>query len=316
MTEPPERDDAETSGRRISWTTVALIGGLALLLLIIVYFATRRNADEDKLTKNQVVAAAPKSREKLCASSDAYELIKRELFRRAAQLRGSDQATYDRLAAYASVRMENAVMESEDPSTGAVNCSGSLSLDLPPGVAVAGGRRTLSSEIDYSVTAAADGSGTVVLLRNADAIITSLATLVGIIETPPSASQQPETANQAPGETSPGALAPQPGPAPPGPPSRPTNAGPSFDCSAPRSRGEAAVCSDAGLSSLDRQLAGQYNRAFTNASSDQRGLLRDTARRFYAYRDNCPTNACIADAYGERMREIRDIMEGRWERPR
>lgn len=315
MTDPPDRD-AETPRRPISWTTVGLIGGLALLLLIIAYFATRRNADEDKLTRNEVLAAAPKSREKLCAGSNAYELIKRELFRRAAQLRGGDQATYDRLAAYASVRMENPVMESEEPSTGAVNCSGSLSLDLPPGVAVAGGRRTLSSEIDYSVTAAADGSGAVVLLRNADAITTPLATLVGINEPPPSISTQPETANEAAGEKNAGALASQPGPAPSGPPSRPTNAGPSFDCSAPRTRGEAAVCSDAGLSSLDRQLAGQYNRAFANASSDERGLLRDTARRFYAYRDNCPTNACIAEAYGERMREIRDIMEGRWEMPR
>jgi hypothetical protein len=32
-----------------------------------------------------------------------------------------------------------------------------------------------------------------------------------------------------------------------------------------------------------------------------------------AYRDRCPTNACIGDAYVGRMREIRDIMEGRWQ---
>ena len=316
MMETPERDEGETSRRRINLTTVALIGGLALVLLIVAYFATRRNGDEDKLTKNEVVAAAPKNLEKLCASSNAYELIKRELFRRAAQLRGSDQSTYDRLEAYASARMENPVMESQDPSTGAVNCSGSLSLDLPPGVAVVGGRRTLRSQIDYSVTAAADGSGTVVLLRNADAIITPLATLVGINEPPASSAPQPEGSNGATGGTNPGAVAPQAAPAPPAPPSRPGSAGPSFDCSRQRTRGEAAVCSDAALSSLDRQMAGQYSRAFATASPDQRGLLRDTARRFYAYRDNCPTNACIADAYGERMREIQDIMEERWEMPR
>ena len=42
---------------------------------------------------------------------------------------------------------------------------------------------------------------------------------------------------------------------------------------------------------------------------------RQTARRFYAYRDRCFNKACIGDAYVGRMREIRDIMEGRW-RPR
>ena len=63
-------------------------------------------------------------------------------------------------------------------------------------------------------------------------------------------------------------------------------------------------------------MTAQYGRAFAEASPDQRALLRDTARRFYAYRDNCPTKACIGDAYTGRMNEIRDIMEGRWELPR
>ena len=90
---------------------------------------------------------APAPREALRQQA-TYDLIKRELFRRAAQLRGSDQAAFDKLAAFAVVRMENPVMESEDSATGAVNCSGSLSLDLPPGVAAVGGRRTLMSDVD------------------------------------------------------------------------------------------------------------------------------------------------------------------------
>ena len=36
-----------------------------------------------------------------------------------------------------------------------------------------------------------------------------------------------------------------------------------------------------------------------------------TRDRFLAYRDRCPNRQCIADAYVGRMREIRDIMEGR-----
>jgi uncharacterized protein len=60
-------------------------------------------------------------------------------------------------------------------------------------------------------------------------------------------------------------------------------------------------------------MAVEYARAISLASPEQREILRDTARRFYAYRDHCTTNACIGDAYTDRMREIRDIMEGRWE---
>src|SRR3954463_6040203 len=175
--------------RRLNPTIIALLGGLVVVLLLIAYFATSRNSDQDKLTGNEVTQAQTASPEKRCASQATYDLIKRELFRRAAQLRGSDQAAYDRLSAYAVVRMENPVMESQNDSTRAVNCSGSLSLDLPPGVAVVGGRRTLMSDVDYTVQPAADGSGNVVLLRNADAVIAPLAPLprVGQPPHPPAA---------------------------------------------------------------------------------------------------------------------------------
>ena len=95
-------------------TLLALLGGLVVLLLLVAYFATSRNSDQDKLTGNEVTQAQTAAPEKRCASQATYDLIKRELFRRAAQLRGSDQAAYDQLSAYAVVRMENPVLESED----------------------------------------------------------------------------------------------------------------------------------------------------------------------------------------------------------
>ena len=81
---------------------------------------------QDKLSGNQVGSTNASDPEKRCAAQATYDLIKRELFRRAAQVRGSDQASYDRLSAYAVLRMENPVMESQDKDTGAINCSGSL----------------------------------------------------------------------------------------------------------------------------------------------------------------------------------------------
>lgn len=321
MREPQRREDVPTHVQRTNWTTIALIGGLVLLVLVVAYFATRGNPNQDKLTNRNVATAAPGSpaRDKLCASSATYDLMKRELFRRAAQVRGSDQASFDKLSAAAVVRMDNPVMESQDSSTGAVNCSGSLSIDLPPGVAVVGGRRTLTSNVDYTVTPAADGSGNVVLLRNADAIVTPLATLAQVNEPAP---EQPQDLTATNETVSDGAsLAPQPAqPAPQTPPNspaapRPTSARPSFDCGSARRPGEIAVCNSAGLAALDRQMAAEYGRAYAIASPEERQILRDSARQFYDYRDRCRSNACIGDAYTGRMREIRDIMEGRWQPP-
>ena len=299
---------------------IALIGGLILLLLFIAYFATSRNPDQDKLIENEVTEAQPPPPEKRCASKATYDLIKRELFRRAAQLRGSDQAAYDQLAAYAVVRMENPVMEGEDSSTGGVNCSGSLSLDLPPGVAVVGGRRTLMSDVDYTVQPAADETGQVVLLRNADAIITPLATLSRVQQQPGEDALEGnevtpglEEGNVAASESA--AIEPAPPPAP-APRPNPYPGRPSFDCSQARSRGEIAVCSDTGLSALDLNMAKQYRRALASASSQERQLLEQTRNRFLGYRDRCRERQCVADAYLGRMREIRDIMEGRWKSPR
>ena len=313
MTEPERDSHVQRSSRTPNWTTLALIGGLIVLLVLIAYFASTRNGDQDKLIGNELAQGGQQKGpdpEKLCADKHTYDLIKRELFRRAAQLRGSDQAAFDQLSAYAVVRMENPVMESEDDSTGAVNCSGSLSLDLPPGVAVVGGRHTLTSDVDYTIQPAADGSGNVVLLRNADAIVTPLATLARV-EQPP-AQATPAVPEQAPAEQPEANVAMSQSANKVVGPATSYPGRPSFDCSRARSKGEIAVCSDAGLSALDQNMATQYRQAIAAASPERKALLQRTLDHFIAYRDRCPNRSCIADAYVGRMREIRDIMEGRW----
>ena len=174
-------------------------------------------------------------------------------------------------------------MESQDNSTGAINCSGSLSLDLPPGVVAAGGHRTLTSDVDYTVEAAADGSGNVVLLRNADPIVTPLATLAraanppeapATTARPPGSALQPNTPQQPQENVAASVSAnKEVGPVT-------VFAGrPSFDCSRARSRGELTVCSDPGLSELDVNMATQYRRALATASTQQEGLLKQTGNR-------------------------------------
>jgi hypothetical protein len=315
--EPEGRADVHPPMRRLNPTILALLAGVVVLLLLAAYFASSRNPDQDKLKDSQITSTQAAAPDKTCASQATYDLIKRDLFRRAAQLRGSDQAAYDKLANYAVLRMENPVVESQNDDTGAVNCSGSLSLDLPPGVAVVGGRRSLMSDVDYTVQPAADGSGMVILLRNADAIIAPLATLARIAQPQETTVAAPEANAVAPmgqeviPHSPPASQAPQVPQAPS--PARPAAARPSFDCADARSRSEIAICSNAGLAALDRNMSAQFGRAMDTASPEQQALLRRTRDRFLGYRDRCPDNRCIGDAYVGRMREIRDIMEGRWQ---
>jgi hypothetical protein len=289
--------------RKINPALVALLGGIAVLILALWLFFASRNPDQDKLINPQLTEADIPDSQKRCAARATSDRMKRELFRRAAELRGSDQDVYNRLAAYAVLRMENPVMEGEDASTGAVNCSASVWLDLPPGVAVAGGRRTLTANVDYGVE---QGGGLV--LSSADGIITPLATLSRVSQPPPSAesnmtaAEEPE-ANVAASESA----AAEPGPATAFP------GRPSFDCGAARTRGEIAVCQYSGLSALDVNMSRQYRRAIAAATPEQRAQLQSSRDRFLAYRDRCPDRRCIGDAYVGRMREIRDIMEGRWQ---
>jgi hypothetical protein len=142
--------------RRLNPTAIALLAGALVLLLMIYVFtgATRTNAD--KLTDAQVAAQVDASDpEKRCGSQKTYDLIKRELFRRAAQLRGSDQAAFNQLTSYSVIRMDAPMLKSHDEDVGAITCAGTLALDLPPGVAVVGGRRTLTANIGYSIQPAA-----------------------------------------------------------------------------------------------------------------------------------------------------------------
>ncbi|MEO6248655.1 MAG: hypothetical protein ABIO85_08775 [Sphingomicrobium sp.] len=290
------------------------------------------------LATNAAVTIKAVDPAKRCASSTTYESLKRELFRRAASVRGSnDPALFDRLASAAALRVERPVVTSRDEGLGSIACSASASIDLPPGLAVAGGRTSLPANLAYTLQPAADGSGDVLTLTNADAIVVPLATIgrtsagmpaSSVAQAGPPADYIPPAASPPP-PPSPPVVVHRPSPpaalAPdrrlPPPPQTPPQASggvatpfprspgnPSFVCGGAQRRGEIAVCRDVSLSALDRQMAAQYGEAFAAASPGTRDVLRTTAHRFYGFRDNCPDARCIAAGYHERMREIDDIM--------
>ena len=289
--------------QRLNPVFLALLAGALVFLAIVWFFSTNRNPDQDKLSNPQIEQAAQSDSARLCTYGAVFKIIKSQLFSRAAQIRGTDQPVFEKLAGSSVLRVDNAVFETEE--AGVLSCSGTFYLDLPPGVSVAGGGRTLTTEVDYTIQPPGDAGGWVVALRNADPIITALATVTQAPDAVPGAAEINTVAqdgNVAASESTSKDLGPATGS-----PGRP-----SFDCANASTSGEAAVCTDSGLAALDVNMTTQYRRALSSASPAQRQLLQATRDRFLSYRDGCPNRQCMADAYVGRMREIRDIMEGRF----
>lgn len=329
-------DDGVRRGGPNRWLWI--IGGLVLLGAILFGLSLTRSgpgADaissaDDEGSEETVATSSPEAR---CAAPATYDLIKRELFRQAAATRGSAQATYAQLPSYATLRITNPVLRERDEGLERVSCTGSAALDLPPGVAVVGGRRTLTANIGYNLQPAADGSGEVVTLTGAEGITVPLATLARIGEAgtgQPDSAPAPNVA-QAPTVEDPSALSASPPPpseatrsadaapdqGPPPPAAIPPSAGvrPSFNCARARTRGEIAVCNSPELAALDRQMAGFYGTSYRGADAEARALLERTRSRFLTFRDRCRSDSCVADAYRGRITEIRDIVDGRWRAP-
>ena len=305
------RNEHEGSGkgarRRINpWLIVALVAAIAAGVLLASSVWTDRWSGKGEVPENAVAEKNAQDPQTWCAAQSTYDAMKRELFRRAAQVRGSDDQAYARLADFALLRVNGPIVRGVDDRIRSVSCTGTAVLDLPPGVAVAGGRRSLSGDVDYSIQPAADGTGRVVRLGNADAIVVPLATVsrTGLPQSAVPALPEGGPANATQPETG----VPQPAQQQP----VPAQASPSFDCDHVGNSAEAAICSNPGLAALDRQMAADFQRAMGSADRGQQRLLERTRKRFLTYRNRCATNQCIEETYQSRIREIGDIMTGNW----
>ncbi len=306
-----------------------LIMALAALLVVVaaalgLSFTQRPEAGTGKALP-EVAAAKVEQLQDACASATTYSRLKQIAFEEAVRIRNADPANLDTLATHSVVRMENPVVKSSDENLGVTVCSGRFILELPPGAERAfGGERRLSAEVEYAAQAAADGSGLVYQIEGAEPIIYKLAAF----DLKGQRFQQPP-----PVGTEFAGASPPPVPAPLGPPA-PTlepqstpvpqpqvalepgeakraergSSRPSFNCRYARSRGEIMVCESDRLAASDRRMSSAFYSALSNADRSARRKLRRTRDKFLAYRDRCRTEACVAQAYEGRMREIRDIM--------
>lgn len=92
-------------------------------------------------------------------------------------------------------------------------------------------------------------------------------------------------------------------------PATAADTGPSYSCAnVEKGSIEALVCSDAGLSALDRKLAGVYAEATRKATNERPPVLAATQRGWIKGRDDCwkekDVRACVADAYTMRIVEL------------
>lgn len=322
---------------RKSHSAAAAIPLAALLVIVGVTAAVSSRPNKSEDPAGRTVANASDERNKRCASQKTYAAIQRELFRQAAETRGSDEAAFSHISDYSIVRMEQPVVRSFDEELATLRCSGKLVLQLPRGIAVVGGRHALAAEVDYVLQPAADGTGDVVMLEGQAPITIPLATLARngsysdlvATRTAPSqmaASTVPLTPTPAIRPTHPSpTVVEQPRPAQPTLPAartaavvtkspvataQPTtgSAKPSFNCRYARTRGEISVCGDAGLASLDRRMASNYYRAVSSANASQREALRTSRNAFLRKRDRCTSPSCVSASYEERIGEIGAIM--------
>jgi hypothetical protein len=323
-------------------TNVAVLVTAVLALLLIAYVITGSSSDERETAPH-------------CTSRQALDQIKNELFRRAAVVRGTNDAGFAAVANYSVVRAGSPLYRTHHRGSAKVTCAGSITLDLPPGVAIVGGRRSLTANIQYDLEPSAGGAARLIMLSKADDVVAPLATVsaaprqagsllpaptpdpaqVTAVAQPqpvqraePHAAPQPHERQSAPTKGGLPTSVPSPKDASAVPhakmaptasvlPSAPSRTGaarmkPSFNCAHARTRGEIAVCRDGTLAALDREMSHQFYRALAAARPDQRAMLQRSRNRFLAYRDSCRSDACIADTYRGRMREINDIMAGIW----
>ena len=256
--------------------------------------------------RSEPSAQAPKQVASLCADSLAAGMIKRELFRRAGEMRGSDGVLLGRAAQASAVRVDSS---SKGARNGASNCTGWVALDLPPGLVVDGGRTNLNAEVAYSLEGGSR-SPRLASLSGAGRLVRTLATL-GPAPKEPDQGKPIEPAQIA-------AVVrklPEPVAAPAA--RKRSDVKPVQVAQAPTgcarlvNRADQMICASGNLSSLDRQLALLYRQSWNQADEKKRAALLGSRQRFNDRREACNSPNCMTTAYLSRLKEISDIMAGR-----
>lgn len=252
----------------------------------------------------------------LCANPAVPGLIKAEILRRAAGMRGADRTQLERTGAQALLRLDSPASRSEGGS-GAAGCSAGASLDLPPGVVVDGGRTNMNAQLVFGVSQSGE-SVYLAGLSGAGNLVRSLATL-GPAPSEPDPISPDEVAEAKPPKTFPATM-PRSVEFRPSRSSttvssrkaavtKPASAATKQDSSDCGSGwADRTICSSSNLTALDRQHGLLYAQSWARADETKRAALIGTRVRFQEKRNACRSEGCLTNAYVARLREISDIM--------
>ena len=269
--------------------------------------------NNDKLNDAEVAASKgvggkADRADRRCTSAHTSDAVKAQLFARAAEIRGGFADNYARIAGFALLQLDGAVPVAEVAASEAIDCRAHAVLRLPPGLHASGGRSQIGGDIDYTV---APGTNGIVTLGAAEAVAEPLATLSQSRAIAPPAQPVAPPLPQTPPPPQPSAT-PTVRPLPPL--SQVPDTRPSYDCGPARTVSARAVCASPGLAALDRTMAARYVDALRSADPAAAALLRQTRAPFLGYRERCGSDAsCIDRVYRGRIREIDDILGGRWQ---
>ena len=257
--------------------------------------------------RSKPAAQVPKQSASLCADSTAAGLIKRELFRRAAEIRGIDEELLGRAVRDSVVRIEPSTKSAREA---AFDCTGWVGLDLPPGLAVDGGRTNINAEVAYGL-AGESRALRLASLSGTERLVRTLASL-GPAPKEPDQDEPIEPVRVAAVVRKP----PEQAASPVRPPRRVPDAQPlqapvTSGCGRLTSRTDQMICASGNLSSLDRQLTLLYRQSWNQADKKKRAALLGSRQRFNDRREACGSPNCMTTAYLSRLREISDIMAGR-----
>jgi uncharacterized protein YecT (DUF1311 family) len=314
----PEFRPGPPEPKRLRIAPLAAIGFAAVAAGMVAFAVSPSVREFVELPSSEVEEEAPKTQASIlpaksttkaptdhCADPSAADLVKAELFRRAADLRPVERARLERVAQLAQLRI--------DASKAAANgCSGWLAVDFPPGLVVDGSRSNLNADIGFRLAQSEQGLRLASLSR-VDGVVRSIVTL-GPPPREPEAIRPPDTKEIA-------AVEPSKRPSRKStalPAATTSNAArtPSPDqsrsaCASAASRSERIICASDNLSSLDRQLALLYRQSWKEADEKKRAALIGTRQRFNDRREACGSSNCMTTAYVTRLREISEIMAGK-----
>jgi uncharacterized protein YecT (DUF1311 family) len=288
----------------VAFAVTPPIAGLPSLKL--PFGAEDRPANAVQQARSKPAAQVPKQSASLCADSAAANLIKQELFRRAAEIRGIDEELLGRAVRDSVVRVEPSTKSAREAGS---DCAGWVGLDLPPGLAVDGERTNINAEVAYGL-AGESRALRLASLSGADRIVRTLSSL-GPAPKEPDQDEQIEPVRVAtvvrklPKPTAPSVR----------PDTQPLQAAPvTSGCGRLTSRTDQMICASGNLSSLDRQLTLLYRQSWNQADEKKRAALLGSRQRFNDRREACSSPNCMTTAYLSRLKEISDIMAGRAQR--